>query len=128
MKKILLGFTIFLLICASVNAKGIKKQKSKAKVQEPVWGPAPTGGHWVYGILRETPDGWFKCENGPGKCAFIVDKAAITTGANGYYVYLNQSTNVDEQNIVKYDVNQVLVSEDETGCFIFVTSPPIHLN
>ncbi|MES2654697.1 MAG: hypothetical protein V4620_03860 [Bacteroidota bacterium] len=126
MKKIILLTGVFLLSIALVNAKNGKKHKPQKVTKAPIW-ELPTNGHWVYGILKETPDGWFKCNNGPGKCAFIVDKAAVTTGTSGYYVYLNQSTNLDEPNIVKYDVNEVLVSQDETGCFIFVTSPPIHL-
>ncbi|MES2381995.1 MAG: hypothetical protein V4538_13195 [Bacteroidota bacterium] len=128
MKKIILLTAVCFLAIGLVNAKNGKKHKTNKKVKSPIWElPTPMDGRWEYGTLRETPDGWFKCENGPGKCAFIVNKAAVNAGTSGYYVYLNQSTNVNETNLVKYDVNQVLVSEDETGCFIFVTSPPIHL-
>lgn len=126
MKKIVLFTAVCLLSIGLVDAKNGKKNKQQKATKAPVW-ELPTYGHWVYGVLQQTPDGWFKCNNGPGKCAFIVEKATYTTGANGYYVYLNQSTNVDNPNIVKYDVDQVMVSEDETGCFIFVTSPPINL-
>lgn len=126
MKKIVIFTAVCILSITGVNAKNGKKHKPQKVTKAPIW-ELPTDGHWEYGTLRETPDGWFKCFNGPGKCAFIVHKAAVNAGTNGYYVYLNQSTNVDEPNIVKYDVNEVMVSRDETGCFIFVTSPPIQL-
>lgn len=126
-KKVIMGLACLMLF--GVAYAKTKKPAPTAKQTNTTVDP-PLIGEWRYGILRESDDGWMRCEEQHLniKCALIIKKVSAQTTTNGYYLYVNTSADPTTPDIKKYDVDDVLFDTDTNGNPIFKTSPPVQLN